>query len=71
MEHLFVMHYEEKLDTFEHALIDHWISLSNENNELYRDTIFIWKNAWVAQHSCSNKELAWEKLNKIVCTAIW
>lgn len=64
MEHLLVMHYEEKLDQSEYAQVEQWISESDENKKIYEETIFIWKNAkGLKNDECLNIELEWNKFS--------
>lgn len=64
MEHLLVMHYEERLDQSEYAQVEQWICESNENRKIYEDTIFIWKTANALRSSkLVNVEFEWKKIS--------
>ena len=67
MEHLIIMHYDRRLEDGERSRIEQWISQCDENNKLYKETVFIWRNAKsLATNKYINMELEWQKLSKII-----
>ncbi|MGN7785847.1 hypothetical protein ACTJIJ_15070 [Niabella sp. 22666] len=67
MEHLIVMHCDKRLEDGERLLLEQWISQCNENNKVYKETVFIWKNAkFRANKKYINIEHEWSKLRNII-----
>lgn len=67
MEHLLIMHYDQKLEDGERFHLEQWISQNEANKKRYEDTVFIWKQAkFLAINRYINTEREWEKLSNII-----
>ncbi len=72
MEHLLIMHYDERLHDAERSRIEQWIRQCDDNNKLYKDTVLIWKHAKTpANNRHINIEWEWEKLCHIITDSHW